>query len=479
MRVLEGRLLGTILGASTLFVLASACGEGTALPPGGATGGSGDVKTVPHTLYVAHEGAIVAYDIATGAEIPGSVSNVSDPRFMQSLDDGTVLLNNSKLDEILVVAGRPAKEIRRLRSSSQGGKKPVESYITPAYSGKTYWVTLNDGNMSAGSNTITLVDATKGSPTWLEQVGEVAAGNGHHQAGFSATQQRVVVSSFYDCENVLSVYDFTNPKSIKTLATLTAKAIGFDGSTMAKTCDPTGSAGIALKPHGCATSKASGKVYCNVGGPGLIAVTDVDATPPTFTTIATSGRGGGYTKAISGGKFIYSVQASPREGNGGVACQIGQLVTIDAETDKVTSELPLRYKGAGCNDALVGTDEETDGPNRLRISQNGKTMFVAVSGGSEITTARVRQEMVFDLASPAAPVQLASIKVGTSTGERATEMSGDGKWLFVADVVDATVTQIDVATLKVVATIPVKATPRMLATFGTVEGPSYQIGPVH
>jgi YVTN family beta-propeller protein len=49
----------------------------------------------------------------------------------------------------------------------------------------------------------------------------------------------------------------------------------------------------------------------------------------------------------------------------------------------------------------------------------------------------------------------------------------------VADVVDGTVTQIDVATLKVVATIPVKATPRMLATFGTVEGPSYQVGPVH
>ena len=66
---------------------------------------------------------------------------------MQALDDGTVLLNNSKLNEILTVAGRPAREVRRFPSSSQGGKKPVESYITPPYNGTTYWVTLNDGDM--------------------------------------------------------------------------------------------------------------------------------------------------------------------------------------------------------------------------------------------------------------------------------------------------------------------------------------------
>jgi YVTN family beta-propeller protein len=76
-------------------------------------------------------------------------------------------------------------------------------------------------------------------------------------------------------------------------------------------------------------------------------------------------------------------------------------------------------------------------------------------------------------------VQLPSIPVGASTGQRGSAITADGKLLFVADSVDNTVTQIDVATLSVIKTIPVKTKPLQVATFGTDVGPSLQVGPVH
>src|SRR6185436_15341839 len=108
--------------------------------------------------------------------------------------------------------------------------------------------------------------------------------------------------------------------------------LGFDGSTVAKTCDPTESAGVAMKPHGCATSKSTGKIFCNVAGPGLLAIVDVDASPPAAKTVPLSGKGGGYVKAGMGGDYVYTIQASPKEGKGGTSCQVGQLVTIDAKS---------------------------------------------------------------------------------------------------------------------------------------------------
>ena len=62
---------------------------------------------------------------------------------------------------------------------------------------------------------------------------------------------------------------------------------------------------------------------------------------------------------------------------------------------------------------------------------------------------------------------------------RADAISGDGKWLFVVNGSDGTVSQIDVATRAVVRTIPVRAGPRTLATFGSAEGPGMQAGPIH
>jgi YVTN family beta-propeller protein len=471
--MLERRSFGLSLVGSVLVTLVAACGDSddSGAP---ATG----PETIPHTLYVAHDGVLTAYDIATGTELEGSVAALDKPNYMQVLDDGTVMVNNPPNDEILVAKGRPVREVKRIPSSSQGGTNPVDSYISPEYDGKKYWLSLNDGSQTAGTTTGIFVDITPDSPTWLQPLGEMPVSFGHHQASFSTTQQRVVVSNFFDCDNVLSVYDFSDVKNIKTLETLTAAEAGMDGSTMAKTCDASGSAGVAMLPHGCATSKLTGKAFCNITGPGLIAVIDIDADPPTFKIIPTTGTGSGNTRAAKGGKYIYAVQGTPREGQGGPSCQIGQLVTIDAESELIASETPLFYKGPGCTDVLVGTDEETANPNRIRISLDGKTMFIAVSGAYMLATGRVRQHLVLDLSDPSSPVQLPSIPVGTSTSDRATEISGDGKFLFVADPIDGTVTQIDVATRAVTRTLKVRDMPLMVATYGTAEGPSLQQGPI-
>ncbi|MEO5726652.1 MAG: hypothetical protein ABI134_30745 [Byssovorax sp.] len=474
----SGSSVTTDATAVATAVTSTSSGMGGASSSGTSTGTGGESVPFPHTLYVAHEGSLVAYDIATGAEIPGSVEMVSGPRTMQAMSDGTVLLNNTKLDQIVAAGGRPTKELARYASSAQAGKKPVEGYISPTRDGKTYWLTLNDGNNTAGSTSATLVDASQGSPSYLKPVAELAIPNGHHQAAFSATRERLVVSSYSDCQNLLEIFDYSTIASVTLVGSMTAASLGFDGSTMAKTCDPTESAGVAMKPHGCATAKKNGKVYCNFGGPGIIAVADIDADPPTYKAIQTTGKGGGYSRALPGSAYIYTIQSGPREGKGGASCQIGQLVTIDTSNDTLTSQIPLLYKGAGCTDALIGTDEETDTPNELRISKDGKTLFIGINGGFGIATARVRQEMVLDLTNPAMPVQLPSIQVGQSTGERGTAMTGDGKLLFVADAVDGTVTQIDVASRKVTGKLTVKAMPLMISTFGTLEGPSAQVGPV-
>ena len=259
---------------------------------------------------------------------------------------------------------------------------------------------------------------------------------------------------------------------------LSSADAGWDGSSFARTCDPTYQTGLPPAPHGCATSTVSNKAYCNLTNSGELVAVDLDLEAPTFQRIPTSGRGGGNTKASHDGRYIYSLQAEPREGAGGAACQVGQLVVLDASSDSVVSEVALGYLGAGCTQPLLDTDEETTEPAHIAISADSSKLFITVAGGFEVEPARVRQQLVFDLADPAAPRQLPSIPVGASTGYHGDSLSGDGRWLFIANNIDDTVTQIDVNSLDVVRTWPVESRPQTLATFGSAEGPSIQIGPL-
>lgn len=437
-------------------------------PPGGF---------LENTLFVAHEGSLVSYDIATGEERPGTVTNVTGPVDMQALDDGTIMVNLSGRNEVLAINPVDMLEIARI-PSGMDAVRPVHSYVSPARGGKTYWVALNDGSMGTG-NSAAFIDITPDSPTRFQRVGEIAAGVGHHKAAFSSTLERIVVSNIGDCDDVLTVYDYSNIAGIQPLATLTGAQAGFDapdpgaGGFDPRFCDPTYQRGVPPSPHGCATSSVSGKAYCNITSSGDIAVVDIDASPPTFTLIPTAGQGGGKTAVHPGGRYVYSLQEEPRGG-----CDIGQLVVIDAMTDTVVTELVLGYTGPACADDLTGTAAETANPDHLTFGPNG-TLFVGVAGGFMVADARVDQHVVVDVSDPANPVQLDSIQMGMSTGHSADALSGDSSRLFCVDAVDNTITEVDVFTRAVVRTLTVGAMPKVVATYGTDEGPSEQTGPVH
>jgi YVTN family beta-propeller protein len=468
---------------SSLLIVLTATGGLLTAACGSDSGGMQNGGPVAQALFVAHEGFIASYDIATGAERAGTLPNVTGPVDIQAFDDGHLMVNLTGRNEVLILDGKTMLEKKRMPSSSMGAMRPVHSYISPEIDGRSFWMTFNDGaeNMPA-TNSALFVDCKASSASYHQTQGEVAIGVGHHKAAFSNTLQRVVISNIADCDDVLSVYDFTNPASITRLATASAASLGWDGSSFPKTCDPTYQAGVPPAPHGCATSGATGKVFCNLTGSGEIAVVDIDAATPTFTRLATTGAGGGYTKTAPDGRYIYSLQSEPREGSTthpGVACQVGQLVVIDSMSETIAAQLLLLYKGAGCTEAITGTAAVSNEPGHIRISPDGKNVFVAVGGGFMVADARSTQEVVVDATSPASPVLRPSLTVGQGTSHRADAMSGDGKYVFVVNNVDGSVTQIDAATATVVKTINTMATPQTIAIWGTAEGAGEQTGPAH
>jgi hypothetical protein len=403
------------------------------------------------TLFVAHEGSLVGYDIASREEHAGAVTDITGPVDLQALEDGTVMVNLTGTNEILAIDGMTMLELARIRSSTASAVRPVHSYVSPERGGRRYWLALNDGEEGElTTNSAVLVDISPNRRTRFEIVGEVGLGIGHHKASFSSTLERFVASNIADCENVISVYF----------------------------CDPTFERGLPPAPHGCTTSSLSGKAYCSVTSSGEIVAVDVDAEPPAFERIASQGRGGGFMLAHPDGRYIYGMQEEPREGGDGANCQIGQIVVIDAVDDTLVAELPVRYRGPDCDDILSGTAAETANFAHVHFSQDGETLFVPTSGGFNVTDARVDQVVVIDTSDPTNPAQLESISVGTHTGHSSSTVSGDGSWLFVVHTVDATVSQIDMASRRLVATFEVGQRPKVVATFGTAEGPSEQTGPV-
>ena len=448
--------------------------------------GAGAGGSFAHTLFVAREGSLSSYDLTTGQERPGTVTDVAGPVSLQALDDGLLLVNLSGRDEVLVVDGRTMREVARIPSSAMGGVRPVHGYISPAdVDGRRYWLALNDGSMNTrATSSARFIDLGEGFSTYLQPAGEVGLGSGHHKASFSASRARVLISNLADCEDVMTVYDYTDPSKIEALATLTAAQAGWDGSSEQRTCDPTYASGMPPAPHGCATSPSAGKAYCNLTSSGEMVVADLDADPPAFQVLATGGTGGGETRMHPHGRYAYTVHQAPREvmdqtsGTLHRACQIGALSVTDTTTDTVVTTMPLGYHGPGCGARLTGTPAETANPGHPYFGPDGSTLYIVTSGGFRVAGARVDRLLVLDTSDPAAPVQQPSLRVGTHTGHGAAALSGHGQYLFVVHAVDGTVSQIDTAGRALLATIPVGDSPRNVATFGQEEGPSHQTGPI-
>lgn len=436
--------------------------------------------TLAHTLFVGLDGYVVSYEIGSWERNSGAISDADTPTDLYALDDGHLLLHLTGRNEVAALDGRTMTEVSRWASSSMGATRPIHAYISPALDGEQYWFAQNDGDGTSATSSVQIIDLMPSSSTYLQPVGEVGLGAGHHTAGFSPDSQRGIFGALSDCDAPLTVVDFSDATSPVAAHVITAEDLGFDGSSFSTTCDPTYAAGLPVSPNGCATSTVSGETYCNISTPGEIIALDLDA-PESWTTIPTSGSDGGYTEVSPDGRTIYSVQGIPREGdanNPGANCQVGQLVTIDVSTDAVVSEVPMLLDGPDCTRALAGTDEETDEPNKIVINHEGSRLFVTLAGGFGDTNARVRRLPVFDLSDPRAPVQLASVTTGDSSGFLGSTLSGDGALYFVTDNIDNTITVIDAETLTVTETLAVDGTPKTVASYGDTEGPSHQHGPL-
>ena len=158
--------------------------------------------------------------------------------------------------------------------------------------------------------------------------------------------------------------------------------------------------------------------------------------------------------------------------------RVGAINVLDSALDLVVASVPLGYTGPDCEDVLTGTDEASANPGHAYFADGGDVLLIPTSGGFDDDAARVDQLIVVDTSDPAAPVQLESLQVGVHTSHSAAAMSGDGSTMFVVNGIDGTVSQIDVASREVTATLDVGDDPRVVATYGTVEGPGYQTGPV-
>ncbi len=468
----------TAASAVLLVLAAQGCGSSD-------SAGDSTQTSTPHSLFVAADGQIKSYEMEGTDERPGAIQDVDTPVDLYALPDGVLGVNLTTRNEVLFFDGRTMIEVNRIDSSRGDGTRPVHSFVSPSIQGRHYWLTLNDGEDSnVTTNTGVFIDLDPESSSYLAIVGEVRLGVGHHKAAFSATRERVVISNIGDCDNALSVYDFSDLDDIETVATLSGANAGFDADDPGEAgfdpmfCDPTYARGLPPAPHGCATSKLSEKVYCNLTSSGAMVVVDLDADEPSFRLLPTSGTGGGFTLAHPGGRYIYTMQETPREGDAGTACGIGQVVVTDATKDEVVAEVPLFYRGPDCEDELKGTAAESSNPGHGYFTPDGDHLYIPTSGGFGVDDAEVDQVLVLDTSNPARPEQLESLTVGVHTSHSSAALSGDARWLFVAGSVDGTVTKVDLNTGAVAERLDLGGKPVVLATFGSEEGPSQVTGPI-
>ncbi len=426
------------------------------------------------TLYVGGASKIAAYDLTTGEQKAGEIPDVGGLTDMSALEDGTLIVNSGTKHQVIVFNGKDMLEKSRI-TPKNGGLKPTHGFLTTPLNGKQYFVSLLDGSGTKPTNGALFIDIQPGSDKYLQYVGEAPLGIGHHKAAFSKTKARVSISDIGDCAEVIKVLDFSDAANIVEVANISSLDLGFDGSSIEKTC---GTGGVSLSPHGAATAPVSGRGYHSLTGIGKILSIDQDAAAPKAKLLNTHGKGGGYTKALAGTNYVYSVQNSPREGSAthpGAVCQVGQIVVIDGGLDSVVNQIPVLLTGSACKDSLPKVHKNT-GLDHMTVMASVNRIYVL--GGNSDTAGYSSQRHVFDISDPKNPIQLPSLTVGKSRGHHPETLTGDGKWLIEGDNLDNTVTVIEVGTGKVVKTILVVTGPSTLATWGSEVGPSHPAGPV-
>jgi hypothetical protein len=87
-----------------------------------------------HALAIAGKDQVALHDLSTGAELArfdagGATSDLA------ALSNGTMLVNLTGTNQVLLIDAERATEIGRIAASSIGGTRPVHMYMSPALAG--------------------------------------------------------------------------------------------------------------------------------------------------------------------------------------------------------------------------------------------------------------------------------------------------------------------------------------------------------
>lgn len=447
-----------------------------------ATGAAQAAPPTDTILFVSARDHLVAYDAATGAEkarfaTPGVSSD------MLITPEGLLVLNHRDANQVVMVDARSLREVGRIASSGIGGSRPVHLYLAPDRpDGRRLVLVANDGNAerpTRDDNSALILDVT--DPAAPKVAGEVRLGIGHHKLAFSRDGMRFSASNISDCDEVVGVYDIADPAKPARLFAVKGADLGLDGQDGRPACDPTGRQGRRPAPHGAATFGASGLHVHNANGTGQFILIDAEATPPRLAGVLATrgGSGGASIAAHPAGRFAYGPQNTPRAGGSaaqaGGACQIGQLAVLDGLAQRLAAEVPILYD-ADC----AALPERATGarPAYAFVTPDGRTLAITVGTLNATQPGRAERLVLFDLADPAAPRQVASVPVGAAAGHRDAALTRDGRFLFVPGNADASVTIVDLAERRAVRQLAVAAEPNRVAAWSPSAGPTKAPGTI-
>jgi DNA-binding beta-propeller fold protein YncE len=411
------------------------------------------VLTLSHTasaetLWVTGTDKVGAYDVQTGRElasfdIPGRTAD------LHVLPNGHVVLNYRAKGELVLFDTTSRKEMARLPSSRMGGVNPHHGYLLKT-SGNLLYVVGNDGENAERDSTLSLFRVVSNAPG-LEYAGEIRHGAGHHKIAHFPGEDWISVSNINDCGNVIQVVDIANPAAPKTIRSIGAKDIGYDGSGPDKTCDASGKAGRRLTPHGAG---ATGQFHVhNLNATGQMVVVRRDGR---VFVLQSAGTGGASAVATRDGK-LYMTQFSPRDGSGtspGKACQIGQLSAISSAGTEF-EQIPV-LKDKDCTEKPSGARL-----GYVSMMPDGQTMLLplATLGNDAVPVALLARFKV----GANGVEQLSSLEIGKNLGHRDHAWSTDGKLFAFPNNKDNSVSIIGAAEGRVVRTIPVVPDPLRVA----------------
>ena len=307
-------------------------------------------------------------------------------------------------------------------------------------------------------------------PSRAEAGPPIPLGPGHHTVTLVDAPRYALVTSTDDCDTVISVLDVSFPDVVVKRLSLAASQLGWDGSSPSATCDPNTPRPTDPHPSGCVVIPHGGGIpptaACRLDGNGSLVLVDPHAS--TFQLLSTHGAGpGAMAVAPDVEGRLYLLQSLPRDGQGGLPCQVGQLAVVDNVTRTLVVEWPLLYDGSDCTRRLA-SDEAGISPGGMIVYRN--RLFVLPSTDAASIS---RQVLIMEMGSPARPVQLKSLAVGAGTGARVYDGGTyDNPEIYLLDNVDATVTVIDPFAGMVTQTLHVLAHPSVLGVIrvGAVDG---------